>query len=224
MSFPKLIKKIPQTGGRNNQGVITVFHRGGGNARMCRIIDFKRSLFDVEAIVIKFEHGTRPDSKIALVCYKNGMLSYTIAPNNLSVGDIICSGPSSFIKEGNALPLGYVPVGTIIHNIELKPGRGGQIMRAAGTYAKIVRRNSSKGFEVVIRLRCGALYSLAPQSMVTIGSVANFNDVPRRLRKAGQSRWLNRRPVVRGVAMNPIDHPHGGGEGRSKGGRHPVTP
>jgi large subunit ribosomal protein L2 len=187
MSFHKLVKKISQKGGRNNQGVITVFHRGGGNPRMCRIIDFKRSLFDVEAIILKFEHGPRPDSKIALVCYKNGMLSYTLAPNHLSVGDFICAGPSSPLAVGNALPLCNVPAGTTVHNIELKPGSGGQIMRAPGTYAKIVRRERDEGV-AVIRLHSGVLYSLASHSMATIGSVAKFNDLPYRLYKAGQSR------------------------------------
>jgi large subunit ribosomal protein L2 len=180
MGIHKLTTSRPQSGGRNNQGVITVFHRGGGNAKMCRIIDFKRSLFDVPAIVIKFEYGYRLNSKIALVCYKNGMLSYALAPAGLSIGDVICAGPSSELSIGSALPVRYIPVGTIIHNIELKPGRGGQIMRAAGTYAKIVSR--AKG-SIVIRLHSGKLYSLSTQSMATIGTVAKSydNDVPFRL-------------------------------------------
>ena len=190
---------------------------------MCRIVDYKRSLFDVPAIVMKFEYGYRLNSKIALVCHRNGMLSYILAPASLSVGEIICAGPAADLSAGNALPLRNAPVGAIIHNIESKPGRGGQTTRAAGTYAKIVRKVPSKG-EIVIRLHTGVLYSPSTQSMATIGTVAKFNDVPFRLFKAGESRWMNRRPVVRGVAMNPVDHPHGGGEGRSKGGRHPVTP
>jgi len=174
----------------------------------------------VPAVVVRLESVSLSNSRIALVCYKNGMLSYILAPSHLSPGDVICSGPSAELSVGNALPMGSIPVGTIIHNIELKPGRGGQLVRAAGTYARMVRR--TKG-DIVIRLQnSGKLYSLSTQSMATIGMISEHHNVP--LRKAGESRWRNRRPVVRGVAMNPIDHPHGGGEGKSKGGRHPVTP
>ena len=188
---------------------------------MCRIIDFKRSLFDIPGIITKFEYGYRLNSKIALVCYKNGMLSYTLAASGLRIGDMICAGPTADLSVGSALALHMLPTGAIIHNIESKPGKGGQIMRAAGTYAKIVRCEASKG-EIVTRSHTGVLYSLSTQSMATIGTVAS--GASDRLFKAGESRWMNRRPVVRGVAMNPVDHPHGGGEGRSKGGRHPVTP
>jgi len=178
MGLHRLTKSRPHSGGRNNQGVITVFHRGGGNARMCRIIDFKRSLFDMPAIVVKFEYGYRLNSKIALVCYKNGMLSYTLASTGLSIGDVICAGLSSELSVGNALPVRSIPVGTMIHNIELRPGKGGQIMRAAGTFAKIVRRARD---EIVIRLHSGKLCCLPTQAMATIGTVAKFSDVPYRL-------------------------------------------
>lgn len=180
MNIHKLVKSKPQSNGRNNQGIITVFHRGGGNAKMCRIIDFKRSLFDIPAIVIRFGYGYRWNSKIALVCYKNGMLSYILAPTGLVVGNVICAGLSTEPLTGNALPLCNIPTGTIIHNVELKPGRGGQIMRAAGTYAKILRSNPIQG-EIIIRLCSGTIYSLSTRSMATIGTVARFSNTPFRL-------------------------------------------
>lgn len=229
----------PQRGGRNNQGVITVWHRGGGNKKLYRIIDFKRSLFDIPACVLRTQHDPNRTSKIALVCYKNGMLSYLIAPARLRVGDCVVAGTAGTeITEGNALPVGNIPIGTLVHNVELKPGKGGQLMRAAGAHAKIIKKDTR---HVIIRLHSGKLYSISTQAMATVGLVGGRNDLeesadprsgsssPRlskntKLRKAGQSRWKNRRPVVRGVAMNPIDHPHGGGQGRSKGGGHPVTP
>jgi large subunit ribosomal protein L2 len=217
----KLTRKCVQTGGRNNHGVTTVFHRGGGNKKLYRIIDYKRSLPNHPAIVKKTEYDPNRTSYIALVSYRNGMISYILAPKNLSVGDQICAGPTAEIKVGSASPVSNIPIGTAVHNVESKPGRGGQLMRAAGTYAKIIKKDQN---HVIIRLHTGKSYSIPSQSMATIGEVSNDAHKNRKLTKAGQSRWKNRRPVVRGVAMNPIDHPHGGGEGRSKGGRHPVSP
>ncbi len=217
----KLIKKCVQTGGRNNHGVTTVFHRGGGNKKLYRIIDFKRSLFNHPAIIKKIEYDPNRTSYIALVSYRNGMISYILAPKNLSVGDQISAGLTAEIKIGSALPIYNIPIGTTVHSIELKPGRGGQLMRAAGTYAKIIKKDQNN---VTIRSHLNKLYSIPNQAMATIGEVSNEVHKNKKLIKAGQARWKNKRPIVRGVAMNPIDHPHGGGEGRSKGGRHPVSP
>jgi large subunit ribosomal protein L2 len=217
----KSTRKCSQYGGRNHQGVTTVFHRGGGNKTLYRIVDFKRSLFNHPAIVRRIEYDPNRSSYIALVAYSAGMLPYILAPKNLSVGDQICAGPSAEIVVGSAPPVSCVPVGAQIHNIEMKPGRGGQLMRAAGTYATITKKDQKY---VIIRLHSGKLYCIPSQAMATIGEVSRGNRATIKLTKAGQSRWRNRRPVVRGVAMNPIDHPHGGGEGRSKGGGHPVSP
>lgn len=220
----KLTLNCLQKGGRNHQGKITVWHRGGGNKKLYRIIDFKRSLFDIPALVLKLKYDPNRTSKIALICYKNGMLSYILAPKNLKIGDIIQSSNQVYNSEfsvGNSFPVGFIPTGSEIHNVELKPGKGGQLMRAAGTCARIIKKN--KRF-VIIRLNSGKFYSISPHSMATLGTVSNDLHKNLKLRKAGQSRWRNRRPVVRGMAMNPIDHPHGGGQGRSKGGNHPVTP
>lgn len=219
IKIKKLTLKCLQKGGRNNQGRITVWHRGGGNKKLYRIIDFKRSLFNIPARIIELQYDPNRTSKIALICYKNGMISYIIAPKNLKKGDIIQSGDNAEITTGNALPVGLIPTGTFIHNIELKPGKGGQLIRAAGTFAKIIKKDTKS---IIIRLHSGKLYSISPYAMATIGIVSGTLNL--KLRKAGQSRWKNRRPTVRGVAMNPIDHPHGGGQGRSKGGAHPVTP
>lgn len=224
--FNKLIIKKSKITGRNNKGRITVRHRGGGNKILYRIIDFKRSLFNIEGIVKKIDYDPNRTAKIALINYKNGILSYIIAPKDLKTGDKIESagaGKEINIKIGNALPLENIPIGTLIHNIELKPGHGGQLMRAAGTYAKVIKKQGSL---VTIRLKgkTGNLYDLSNKCMATIGIVSNEIHKNEKLKKAGQSRWKNRRPKVRGVAMNPIDHPHGGGEGKSKGGNHPVTP
>lgn len=212
-----------QKGGRNNKGRITVWHRGGGNKKLYRIIDFKRSLFNIPARVLKIQYDPNRNSRIALIAYKNGILSYIIAPKDLKEGDQISSATHADISMtvGNAFPAGVIPTGTLVHNVEIKPGKGGQLMRAAGTFAKIIKKDKN---HVLLRLssgHSGKLLSISPLSMATIGIVSG--DL-QKLRKAGHSRWRNRRPVVRGVAMNPIDHPHGGGEGRSKGGGHPVTP
>lgn len=223
MRLHKFTKKCFKSGGRNNQGVTTVFHRGGGNKRLLRIVDLKRSLFDTLGVVEKLEYDPNRTAKMALIRYKTGILTYILAPRNLVPGNLICAGfgDNVEISLGNALPIGQMPVGTLVHNLELKPGRGGQLMRAAGTYAKIIKKEKSS---TLLRLHSGKYYNLSSQSMGTIGMVSNENHKNIRLRKAGQSRWKGIRPTVRGVAMNPIDHPHGGGEGRSKGGRHPVSP
>ncbi len=218
----KLTLPCLQKGGRNNHGRITVWHRGGGNKKLYRIIDFKRSLFNVPARVVQIQKDPNRTSKIALICYKNGILSYILAPKNINQGDIIESGEKAEISIGSALPIGLIPTGTLIHNIELQPGKGGQIMRAAGTYAKIIKKDVILK-SIWIRLQSGKIFSLSPYSMATVGIVSG-ELATRKLYKAGQSRWKNKRPVVRGMAMNPIDHPHGGGQGRSKGGAHPVTP
>lgn len=228
----KLLYKYKQCAGRNNQGRITVFHRGGGNKKLYRIIDFKRTLFNIPALVKKIEYDPNRTAKIALIAYKNGLLSYILAPKNLAVGDIISSGGTSAgndnaesidIITGNTLQIKNIPIGTIIHNIELKPGKGGQLMRAAGTYAKLIKKDMINTFGL-IRLHTGKLYNISTESLATIGSVSNDNHKNIKYKKAGQSRWKNKRPTVRGMAMNPIDHPHGGGEGRSKGGGHPKSP
>jgi large subunit ribosomal protein L2 len=181
----RLTKKCVQTGGRNNHGVTTVFHRGGGNKKLYRIIDFKRSLSNHPAIVKKIEYDPNRTSYIALVSYRNGMISYILAPKNLSVGDQIGAGPTAEIKVGSALPVSNIPIGTAVHSIELKPGRGGQLMRAAGTYAKIIKKDQNN---VIIRLHSGKLYSIPSQAMATIGEVSNEAHKNRKLTKAGQAR------------------------------------
>ena len=191
----KLISKRLQTGGlstggRNNQGVITVFHRGGGAKRAYRIIDFKRALFNHPALVKKIEYDPNRTSRIALLSYRNGMLSYILAPKNLKVGDLISAGPNAPISTGSALPVGEMPIGTMIHNIELKPGKGGQLMRSAGTYAKIIKKDLShwNNSNVIIRLHTGKLYNIPSQSMATVGLVSNDSHKNIKMRKAGQSR------------------------------------
>lgn len=218
-----LTKQLKKSTGRNNQGRITVHHRGGGHKRLYRIIDFKRSLFDVPGIVKRIDYDPNRNAKLALINYKNGILSYIVAPIGLLPGDKICAGTNVDITTGNALPLESIPVGTFIHNIESKPGHGAQLMRSAGTYAKLIKKDP-KTASVLIRLHSGKLCQLSKKVMATIGIVSNETHKNLRLRKAGQSRWNNRRPTVRGVAMNPIDHPHGGGQGKAKGGGHPVSP
>lgn len=221
-SLKKFTKTILRKGGRNHQGVITIRHRGGGNPKLYRIIDFKRSLFDVLGVVKKIESDPNRTSKIALICYQKGILSYILSPQNLRTGDFIQAGPSAEILIGNALPIGYIPLGTVVHNLELKPGHGGQFMRSAGTHARLIEKGKSSVQTSIFKLNSGKLYSIPLQCMATIGTVSHAK--PTKVKKAGTSRWKGRRPKVRGVAMNPVDHPHGGGEGKSKGGRHPVTP
>jgi large subunit ribosomal protein L2 len=216
-----LTEGLRKSGGRNNLGRTTIWQRGGGHKRRYRMIDFKRRKFDVEGTVERLEYDPNRTAFIALVRYTDGELAYVLAPQRLKVGDRIVSGERVDIKPGNAMPLKSIPVGTIVHNVELKPGRGGQIARSAGTYCQIVGRDADLA---LLRLASGEVRKVRSVCMATVGAVSNPDQQNINIGKAGRSRWLGRRPVVRGVAMNPIDHPHGGGEGRTSGGRHPVTP
>jgi len=211
------------TGGRNNHGHITVRFRGGGHKRAYRYVDFKRrAKFDVPATVERLEYDPNRSAWIALIRYEDGELSYILAPQRLKAGDQVISGEQGVdIKPGNAMPMAAIPVGTIIHNVEMKPGAGGKIARAAGTYAQLVGKD--QGY-AQIKLMSGELRVVRAECMATIGAVSNPDNSNQQLGKAGRKRWLGFRPHNRGVAMNPIDHPHGGGEGRTSGGRHPVTP
>jgi len=208
-------------GGRNNAGRITMRHRGGGHKRRYRIVDFKRRKLDVPGVVERLEYDPNRSAFIALVKYPDGELSYILAPQRLAPGDTVIAGERADIKPGNCMPMENIPLGTIIHNIEMKPGAGGQIARAAGTYAQLIGKDA--GF-AQLRLSSGELRMVPARCVATIGSVSNPDNKNASIGKAGRSRWLGIRPSVRGVAMNPVDHPHGGGEGRTSGGRHPVTP
>ena len=212
---------LSKSGGRNNKGRVTARRRGGGHKRLYRMIDFKRNHFEIPAKVERIEYDPNRSAFIALLLYDDGKKSYILAPQRLAVGDTVVSSAKADIKPGNALPLANIPVGTIIHNVELKPGKGGQIARSAGTYVQLVGRDQSYS---ILRLNSGEQRMTRSECMATIGAVSNPDNKNIKLAKAGRSRWLGRRPSVRGVAMNPIDHPHGGGEGKTSGGRHPVTP
>ena len=216
-----LTEGLRNKGGRNNNGRITARRRGGGHKRRYRIIDFKRLKHDVEATVLRLEYDPNRTAFIALIKYADGELSYILAPQRLREGDKIISGDTVDIKPGNAMPMQNIPVGTIIHNVEMKVGKGGQIARSAGTYAQIIGKD--QGY-AQLRLNSGELRMVRAECMATVGAVSNPDQQNIKLGKAGRKRWLGKRPSVRGVAMNPIDHPHGGGEGRTSGGRHPVTP
>src|SRR5487761_2208654 len=209
------------TGGRNNHGRITSRFRGGGHKQAYRTIDFKRRKFDVPAQVERVEYDPNRSAFIALVKYQDGELAYILAPQRLRTGAQVVAGARADIKPGNAMPLGAIPVGTIVHNIEMKPGAGGKIARAAGTYAQLVGKDA--GYAQV-KLGSGELRIVRAECMASIGAVSNPDNMTQKIGKAGRSRWLGRMPHNRGVVMNPIDHPHGGGEGRTSGGRHPVTP
>jgi len=209
------------TGGRNNSGTITSRYRGGGHKRAYRLVDFKRRKFDAPAKVERLEYDPNRTGFIALIKYEDGELSYILAPQRLKAGDKVVAGERTDVKPGNAMPLKNVPIGTIVHNVELKPGKGGQIARAAGTYVQLVGRD--QGY-AQLRLGSGEVRIVRGECMATIGAVSNPDQQNINFGKAGRMRWLGKRPSVRGVAMNPIDHPHGGGEGRTSGGRHPVTP
>jgi large subunit ribosomal protein L2 len=217
----RLTEGLSKSGGRNNHGRITVWHRGGGHKRRYRLVDFKRRKFDVPATVERLEYDPNRTGFIALLRYDDGELSYILAPQRLKVGDQVIAGERVDIKPGNAAPLRAIPVGTIVHNVEMKPGKGGQIARSAGTYVQLVGRD---GDYAQLRLTSGEIRVVRQECMATVGAVSNPDHQNINLGKAGRSRWLGRRPHVRGVAMNPVDHPHGGGEGRTSGGRHPVTP
>ncbi len=212
---------LTKSGGRNNKGRVTARRRGGGHKRLYRVIDFKRNHHNVPATVERIEYDPNRSAFIALLQYEDGTKSYILAPQRLSVGDVITSGEKADIKPGNAMPLANIPIGTIIHNVELKPGKGGQIARSAGTYVQLVGRDQSYS---ILRLNSGEQRMTRSECMATIGAVSNPDNKNIKLAKAGRSRWLGKRPSVRGVAMNPVDHPHGGGEGKTSGGRHPVTP
>ncbi len=216
-----LTEGLRKKGGRNNAGRITVRFRGGGHKRRYRLVDFKRAKFDVAATVERLEYDPNRTAFIALIRYEDGELAYILAPQRLAVGDQVVSGQKADIKPGNTLPLKNIPVGTIIHNVEMKPGKGGQLARSAGTYVQLVGKD--QGY-AQLRLASGELRVVRGECLGTIGAVSNPDQQNINLGKAGRSRWLGRRPHVRGVAMNPVDHPHGGGEGRTSGGRHPVTP
>ena len=216
-----LTEGLRKTGGRNTRGRMTARRMGGGHKRRYRLVDFKRRKFGVAATVERLEYDPNRTAFIALLRYDDGELAYILAPQRLKAGDTVVSGERVDIKPGNALPLKSIPVGTIVHNVEMKVGRGGQIARAAGTYVQLVGRDSGYA---LLRLGSGEVRMVRTECMATIGAVSNPDQQNIKLGKAGRNRWLGRRPSVRGVAMNPIDHPHGGGEGRTSGGRHPVTP
>ena len=209
------------TGGRNNHGRITSRFIGGGHKQAYRHVDFKRRKFDVPATVERLEYDPNRSAFIALVKYNDGELSYIIAPQRLRAGDAVVSGARCDIKPGNAMPMAAIPVGTIIHNIEMKPAAGGKIARAAGTYAQLVGKDAGWA---QIKLSSGELRVVRAECMASIGAVSNPDNMNQKIGKAGRTRWLGKRPHNRGVVINPVDHPLGGGEGRSSGGRHPVSP
>ena len=222
----KPVKRLTEgktgTGGRNTHGHITVWQKGGGHKRRYRVVDFvRRAKWGISATVERLEYDPNRTAFIALIRYQDGELSYILAPQRLSVGDSVVAGEKEDIKPGNAMPLASIPVGTIVHNVEMKIGKGGQLARAAGGYVQLVGRDAGYA---LLKLGSGEVRMVRAECMATIGAVSNADHANIKIGKAGRSRWLGRRPVVRGVAMNPIDHPHGGGEGRTKGGRHPVTP
>jgi len=217
-----LVENLKQHSGRNNKGRLTVRHRGGGHKRLYRLIDFKRNKDDIPAKVATIEYDPNRSANIALLHYADGEKRYILAPNGLKVGDTIISGPKADIKVGNALPLLNIPVGTIIHNIEMKPGKGAQLVRSAGTSAQLMAKESKYAS---IRMPSGEVRMVHINCRATIGQVGNLEHENVTIGKAGRKRWMGIRPTVRGVVMNPVDHPHGGGEGRSPIGRkNPVTP
>lgn len=217
-----LVRGISKTGGRNNQGRITSWHIGGGHKKLYRQIDFKRSAhIGLEATVERLEYDPNRTAFIALIKYESGEVAYILAPQNLNVGDKVVSSDDADIKPGNCLSLKVIPVGTVLHNVEMRPGKGGQIARTAGGYANLVGKDNGYA---QLKLRSGEIRLVPLSCKATIGVVSNSDHQNINIGKAGRSRWLGRRPVVRGVAMNPVDHPHGGGEGKTSGGRHPVTP
>lgn len=210
-----------KTGGRNNSGRITARRKGGGHKQRYRVIDFKRRKFDVPAKVERLEYDPNRSAFLALLRYSDNEMAYILAPQRLAIGDTVVSGERVDVKPGNSMPMRSIPVGTIIHNIEMKPGRGGQMARAAGAYAQLVGKDAGYA---LLRLGSGEQRMVRAECMATVGAVSNPDNKNIKLGKAGRKRWMGKRPSVRGVAMNPIDHPHGGGEGRTSGGRHPVTP
>ncbi|MCO7233854.1 MULTISPECIES: 50S ribosomal protein L2 [unclassified Cobetia] len=220
-AYAPLLEKQSKSGGRNNNGRITTRHIGGGHRHHYRLVDFKRNKDGIPAIVERLEYDPNRSANIALVKYLDGERRYIIAPKGVSAGDRLESGVNAPIKKGNALPLRNVPVGSTVHCVELKPGKGAQIARSAGTSAQVVARD---GNYTTLRLRSGEMRKVLSECRATLGEVGNSEHSLRQLGKAGAKRWRGVRPTVRGVAMNPVDHPHGGGEGRTSGGRHPVSP
>jgi len=216
-----LCESLPKSGGRNNNGRITCRYRGGGHKRLYRRIDFKRDKTDIPAKVFSIEYDPNRNARIALLHYADGEKRYILAPLNLKVGDTVISSQKADIKPGNALPLRFIPLGTLVHNVELKMGKGGQMVRGAGTYAQVMAK---EGNYTLLKLPSSELRLVFSDCKATVGQLSNPDHSNISVGKAGRTRWLGRRPHVRGVAKNPVDHPHGGGEGRSSGGRHPVTP
>ncbi|MGM0703405.1 MAG: 50S ribosomal protein L2 [Pseudomonadota bacterium] len=219
--YAPLLEKQSRSGGRNNNGRITTRHVGGGHRQHYRVIDFKRTKDGVPAIVERLEYDPNRSAHIALLKYLDGERRYVIAPKGVKAGDRLESGVNAAIKKGNALPLRNIPLGSTVHCIELKPGKGAQLARSAGTSAQVVAR---EGNYATLRLRSGEMRKVLAECRATLGEVSNSEHSLRQLGKAGAKRWRGVRPTVRGVAMNPVDHPHGGGEGRTSGGRHPVSP
>ena len=216
-----LTEGLSKSGGRNNTGRISMWHRGGGHKRTYRMVDFKRTKRGVKGTVERLEYDPNRTAFIALVKYEDGELAYILAPQRLAIGDTVIADEKADVKPGNAMPMANIPIGTIVHNVEMKPGKGGQIARAAGAYVQLVGRDAGYA---IIRLNSGETRMVPSACMATVGAVSNPDNSNVSLSKAGRSRWMGRKPTVRGVAMNPVDHPHGGGEGRTSGGRHPVTP
>jgi large subunit ribosomal protein L2 len=216
-----LLEPVNRKGGRNNTGRITTRHQGGGHKRRYRVVDFKRTKDNVPAKVAAIEYDPNRSARIALLHYVDGAKSYILAPARLRVGATVESGPAADIKPGNALPLANIPTGTLVHNVELKPGQGGKMARSAGSGVQLVAKDED---HAVLRLPSGEMRRVALTCRATVGQVGNLDHENESGGKAGRSRWKGKRPSVRGSAMNPVDHPHGGGEGKSKGGRHPVTP
>jgi large subunit ribosomal protein L2 len=219
--YEPLLTPLSKSGGRNNKGRISVRHRGGGHKRHYRIIDFKRKKDSIPGRIERFEYDPNRSAHLALVLYADGERRYILAPKRVKVGDIVQSGTDAPIKPGNSLPLRNIPVGTQVHCVELKPGKGAQLARSAGATAQIVAR---EGDYATLRLRSGEMRRIHATCRATVGEVGNDEHNLRKLGKAGAKRWRGIRPTVRGVAMNPVDHPHGGREGRTSGGRHPVSP
>ena len=219
--YKPLLDRKTKTGGRNNGGRITTRHRGGGHKQHYRVIDFKRDKDGIPAVVERLEYDPNRTANIALLKYKDGERRYILAPRGVAAGDQIMSGSGAPIRPGNAMPLRSIPVGSVVHAVELKPGRGAQLVRSAGASAQLVAR---EGNHATLRLRSGEMRRILVECRATLGEVGNSEHSLRSLGKAGAKRWRGVRPTVRGVAMNPVDHPHGGGEGRTSGGRHPVTP
>ena len=216
-----LLLKHTKTGGRNNRGRISMRHRGGGHKRRYRLIDFRRDKIGIPARVERIEYDPNRSANIALLCYADGERRYILSPHGLVEGQTVVASPEADILPGNALPMSAIPLGTTLHNIELRPGKGGQLVRAAGSGAQLIAR---EGRYALLRLPSGERRKALVQCYATVGQVGNLDHQHETIGKAGRNRWKGRRPTVRGVAMNPVDHPHGGGEGRTSGGRHPVTP